>query len=169
MTLKYFIETPEGNRVGPYSLSEAFEKFGDCVLIPADDAAQLQDTDSPGRDRQALPSHPTQLELQKIFRASSSMALGAIALILSLLGALSIAVGFFATFDKPSEYQLTHFALGTLGLLINAIATLIALCALLFRLTILPTIALAVAILSSAAFINIPPQTQPKPSTRMHA
>lgn len=103
--MKYFIETPEGNRVGPYSLSEAVEKFGDCVLIPAEDAAQIQGIDSPDRDGQALPSRPTQPELRKMFRASASMALGTIALFLSLLGAFGIAVGFFATFGKPPEYR----------------------------------------------------------------
>ncbi len=167
--MKYFVETAEGNKVGPYSLSEVVEKFGDsAALIPADEAAQIQGTDSPGRDGQALPSYPTQLELPKMPKANGSMVLAAIALTVSLLGALSIAFGFFASFGQPREYQLTHVVFGLLGLLINAIAALVSLCALIVRPSIVPTIALAFAIRSSAAFILIPPQTQPRPPTRTH-
>lgn len=165
--MKYYVETADGGRVGPYSLSEVVDKFGDnAVLILAGDGAQIQNTDSPDREGQSRSNYPTQLELPKLPKADGLMVLAAIALTISLLGTLSIAFGFFASTGRPPEYQLTHAIFGLLGLLMNATAALVALCALIVRPSIIPAIALAFAILSSGAFIFVPPQSQPKLSSQ---
>ncbi len=166
MGMKYFVETGKGKIAGPYSLSEVVDKFGnDVSLIPQDEAAQILDTDSTDCEAQARPSYPTHLEIPTMPKANGTTVLAAIAIVTSLLGTLSIAFGFFVQFGEPAP-QLLQFLFGCLGLLINAIAALVALCALIVRPSTVPTIALALAILSSATFLYIPPYTQPKPQKK---
>ena len=165
--MKYFVENPDGEKVGPFSLSEIVDQFGDNVsLIPADGNAQNSITTYLTLGKKTHPSHPIQLQLTKIPAIDGPMVIAAIALAAAVLGTMSIGFGFFASFDQPEEYQMTHAIFGLLGLLINAVAALVALCGLIARPSIIPTIALAFAILSSAAFLFIPPQTRPKASTR---
>lgn len=167
--MKYFVKTAEGENVGPYTLSEVVNKFGDsATLIPADNAEPIPRVYKPESEKLTRPSYPTQLELPKMPTLDGRAVLAAIAFSASLLGALCITFGFFASWGQPREYQLTHTMLGLLGLLINACATLVSICALIVRPSIVPGIALVIAMLSSAAFILIPPQTRPSapPSTQ---
>lgn len=147
--MKYYAKNKEG---GPYTLSEIAQKFGDnAELIPEN------------VDVQAKLTYPKQLELPTIPIDGGSV-LGAIALVIALVGSIAIVFGITASVGKPPEYELTRILFGGTGFLANCLAVIVGLCALIVRPSVLALVALILASLSGAAFLFIPFQTTSMPS-----